>query len=228
MYSAVIGGQPKFYFNDCANDLWIREIVFPNKREGYFVEAGAADGIRGSSCYLLERYMGWRGLCIEPHSGFFRALKSNRQRSEVAMVCLADEPGWVDYAEASDTKGSSPFLSGVCDVLTSNKWQGDTVVEQARIIQKPAARLADLLHDFGAPPVIEYGAFDIEGSEYEALRSFPFDRYRFLALSVELDGSIAQPFAELLAQNGYRETKNPFNHDFPWERYWLHESIVDP
>lgn len=226
MQSIVIDGQPKFYCNECANDLWIREVVFPGKRDGYFVEAGAADGVRGSSCYLLERFMGWRGLCIEPHETFFRALKSNRPRSATAMVCLANEAGWVDYAEAAEIPGTSPFLSGVRDVLVSSKWQGERVVAQAEITRKRAARLGDLLRDVGAPPVIEYAAFDIEGSEYEALRSFPFDQYRFLALSAELDGSIAGPFAELLAANGYRETANPFNQKFPWERYWLHESVA--
>jgi hypothetical protein len=44
----------------------------------------------------------------------------------------------------------------------------------------------DLLRAHQAPNEIEYGAFDMEGSEFEALRSFPFGECRFLALSFEL------------------------------------------
>lgn len=225
--SLTVKGVPKLYLNECLNDLWIREIVFPDRRNGYFVEAGAADGISGSSCFLLERQLAWRGICIEPDEDFFTRLSKNRPGSICENVCLAAAGGPVDFVVASDTGGHSPFLNGVRTALEQNKWRGDEVVAGGTTVIKQAVTLEELLSKHGAPRVIEYGAFDIEGSEFEALRSFPFDRYRFLALSLELDGSIADNVTELLLGNGYREVKNPFNADFPWERYFLHSDLPE-
>jgi Methyltransferase FkbM domain len=220
--SLVVNGVPKVYSNECGNDLWIREVVFPGKKNGYFVEAGAADGIRGGSCFFLERQLGWRGICIEPHDVFFANLCRSRPNSIHANVCLARENGLVDFVIAPAEGDMSPFLSGVRDVLVRYKHGGKFVAASGVTVRKPASTLVELLRTHDAPHEIEYGAFDIEGSEFEALRDFPFDEYRFLALSFEMDGSIAEP----LSANGYVETRNPFNQDCAWEHYWLHQSIV--
>lgn len=221
----LVNGQPKLYTNECANDLWIRELVFPGKRGGYFVEAGAANGVSSSSCFFLERHMEWRGLCIEPHDEFFADLVHFRPNSVHENVCLASEAGWVEFAQPSARDGVSPFRSGVRRVLEESKWEGAEVVAKAALVRKPAAALADLLRKHHAPWVIDYGAFDIEGSEYEALRAFPFGEYRFLALSFELDPRAEVLLAKLLGSNGYRKTSNPLNRNCPWEHYWLHESV---
>ena len=53
------------------------------KRRGVFVEAGANDGIAQSNTYYLERYLGWRGLLIEPIPELFRRCVVNRPRCHV-------------------------------------------------------------------------------------------------------------------------------------------------
>ena len=39
---------------------------YNNKRDGYFIEIGASDGIKLSNTYLLESQYGWKGICVEP------------------------------------------------------------------------------------------------------------------------------------------------------------------
>jgi FkbM family methyltransferase len=225
LQALTLNGVSKLYLNESRNDLWAREIVFPERRDGYFVEAGAGNGIIGSSCYLLERNFGWRGICIEPHDQQFSQLVRNRPHSIHENVCLAAQNGRVEFAVASN--GMSPYLSGVRTPLADHKWQGDRVLANARMVIKEAATLGHLLRLHEAPRQIDYGAFDIEGSELEAMRGFPFDEYRFLALSFEVDRAIREPLSDLLRGHGYRRTANPFNTDCPWEHYWLHESIAD-
>jgi hypothetical protein len=77
-----------------------------------------------------------------------------------------------------------------------------------------------------APAIIDYAAFDIEGSELKVLEAFPFDRYIFKALSLECDGTIRKGIFNLLSSKGYKEVKNPFNKNKPWEMYWLHKSVL--
>lgn len=221
----MVNGVPKIYLNEPANDLWVREIVFPNRRNGYFIEAGAADGVRESSCFLLEKQLGWRGICIEANDQFFAKLTKSRPNSVHENVCLGNESGWVEFAVSSEKNGGNPFLSGVRQSLEERKEGGGEVLASASIVRKPAATLAELLRKHAAPKVIEYAAFDIEGNEFEALRSFPFEEYRILAMSFEVDAAVRQPLFALLERNGYREAVNPFNTKCPWESCWLHGSM---
>lgn len=53
------------------------------------------------------------------------------------------------------------------------------------IYQVETVSLADLLREHGAPEVIDFLSVDTEGSEYQILQAFPFDKYRFGFICVE-------------------------------------------
>jgi FkbM family methyltransferase len=212
------------YYNETNNDRWIVEYIFPGKRCGYFLEIGASDGKEASSCYVLEKEFEWTGICVEPSDYFFDQLVVNRANSICEQVCVSNKPGTVIFIEGSDYT-VSPYLSGIKSNLEEVKRQGKEVVQKGRAVEKEAITLEALLKKYHAPQVIDYAAFDIEGSELDVLEVFPFDEYQFLALSLECDGSIRLPISQLLQSHGYRQINNPFNRDKPWEIYWLHESI---
>ncbi|MDR2214600.1 MAG: hypothetical protein LBE59_02025, partial [Nevskiaceae bacterium] len=48
------------------------------KRNGYFVEFGATDGVNGSNSYLLEKSFGWQGIVAEPARCWHAQLRANR------------------------------------------------------------------------------------------------------------------------------------------------------
>jgi hypothetical protein len=65
------------YFNyHTWNDKWVVD-VFNKKRDGFFVEAGALNGILGSCTYVLESKLGWKGILVEPDPIIFQNLISN-------------------------------------------------------------------------------------------------------------------------------------------------------
>jgi hypothetical protein len=214
-------GAPRLYLNDAKNDVWIRECVFPGLRDGYFVEAGAGNGLNGSSCYILERELGWRGLCVEPNDSLFAKLKTYRPRSMHENVCLTATSRLVRFI-AGEQGSLDPHLSGIRENLLQYKHAGGQVVTRGREIAKRGTPLADLLRKHGAPSMIDYAALDLEGSELEVLSSFPFGEFHFRAISMECDGSMWSSVTQILEPAGYREVANPFNKDCPWERYWLH------
>ncbi len=212
------------YQNQTLNDRWIIESIFPGKRGGYFVEAGAANGKDASSCYLLEAHLGWTGICIEPNDFFFDELVKNRPNSHCEKVCLSDTPGQISYIQGKNEH--YPYLSGIKSNLENYKWGSEEILQMGKEVKKSAVPLVTLLDRHKAPPIIDYGAFDIEGSEFVVLRNFPFDRYRFLALSLEIDEWVWVMLLPILTSHGYVDVRNQYNSDMLYEKYCLHESIA--
>ena len=48
------------------------------KRDGYFVEFGATNGVSLSNTHLLEKRFGWKGILAEPARCWHAALEKNR------------------------------------------------------------------------------------------------------------------------------------------------------
>jgi FkbM family methyltransferase len=212
----------RYYNTPTHNDRWVVDL-FAGKRGGFFVEAGALDGIGGSCTYALERYLGWTGILVEPGLSF-PALRRNRRRSICEAVCLSNRPGLVTFVDAQESG-----YSGIKDVLLAEsarhlarwgkpreQWRQGAYGERT----VAAVTLHDLLIRHQAPPIIEYVALDLEGAEFQVLRDFPFDRYRILTLSIEGDAC-----HELLLARGYRATHNPYNQEAPWEHYYVHPDL---
>ena len=202
------------------NDRWIVEHVFLNEGSGrYFVEAGACNGIQASSCYVLEKYLNWRGICIEPNDDFFEELIINRPHSICVNQCLADHSDKVTYIQGDRTK-INPMLGGIKSNLVKYRHNHQEVIANGTEVIKQGISLADLFKQYNAPQVIDYLAMDIEGSELPVLATFPFEEYTILAISIEgIDCN------DLLVAKGYINVKNPFNTDQLYEQFFLHQSI---
>ena len=149
------------------NDRWAALSVFPGRRDGYFVELGAADGFRCSACQMLERWRGWRGICVEPNPAFYGDLKRNRPGSPCVRACVTGRTGTVRFLE--------------------DEWLSRVVGEsESRATQEvPSYSLADLLNEYDAPATVDYLVMDIEGCEKEVLSAYPFGQRQILAISTE-------------------------------------------
>ena len=76
----------KKFVSQKGQDRWIIQEVFKGKRDGYFVDLAASDGVKINNTVLLEKHFGWKGVCIEPNPGFFKRLKQNRKCDVVNHV----------------------------------------------------------------------------------------------------------------------------------------------
>lgn len=66
------------YYGQFELDKIIHQTFFKDKRNGFFVECGAFDGLTESTCKFFEESMGWTGLNIEPTPYGFERLIKNR------------------------------------------------------------------------------------------------------------------------------------------------------
>jgi len=202
--------------SDRGQDRWIIDEVFPQKTSGFFLELGAADGFSESNTYVLEKRYGWSGICIEPHPDLFDALVNRYKRSCTCVPFAVDsERGSVEFVLAGQTSG---LLTDESDNSPTKRPDLiDAARAQGRIKVVEALPLEELLGRYSAPEVIDYFSFDVEGLETRILRNFPFDRYTFLAITIE------RPTPELnalLFSHGYHFVRNSL-----YDTFYVHETL---
>ncbi len=169
-------------------------------RGGFFLDSGAANGVRGSNTLLLERDYGWNGICVEPNDAMYADLIAHR-RCLCYHCCLNDRDGEVEFLESGGVFGgmlqtySSSHLAFARRMIAQadpelrnpslHRLGHPLPADPQATVVKPGRTIRSILDASGAPPVIDYWSLDTEGSELALLQSFPFDAYRFRVLTVE-------------------------------------------
>ena len=188
------------YFSEIGQDKWVLERVFPAVGHGYFVDVGSSHGTIGSNSRALEE-RGWTGVCIDPFPIYMEG-RTCKMFKEVVF----SKPGLLMTFHAAGG------LGGVDDTL--GKW--NTTAAGAATVGVRTVTLDDILTRAGAPTFIHYISLDIEGAELEALRGFPFDRYRVGAWTIEHNREEPKrsQIVTLLREHGYGRVNEWHQDDF--------------
>lgn len=209
-------GYEPHSLSDRGQDKWVIEEIFNGKMGGFFLDLGAADGFSESNTYVLEKRYKWNGICIEPHPVLFDRLVNRYKRSCTVVSCAVDaERGSQEFVLAGQMSGlitedSDNSEKRRPELIGTARAQGRT-----RVVE--TLPLVDLLDRYEAPTQIDYFSFDVEGLETRILRNFNFDKYVFLALTIE------RPTPELndnLFRNGYHFVRNSL-----YDTFYIHESL---
>jgi FkbM family methyltransferase len=161
-------------------DLWVLEKT-NYKRNKYFVEFGATDGVLLSNTWLLEREFGWQGICAEPNQKYYKRLKKNRNCT-VSSACIGEKTGEkIEFIFADAYGGMSKHAHD--DMHKSKREVYHSASGGAAVLT--TISLHDFLLKHNAPKTIDYLSIDTEGSEFEILKNFPFDKWNIRLITVE-------------------------------------------
>jgi hypothetical protein len=180
---------------------------------GWFVEAGAHDGVGDSQTLRLEQ-AGWQGLCVEPSSAFSGLVTSRRCKAD--HRCLAAHNGPVVFREM---RGEAVELSGISGYF-SDGWDRVSRPYDEKLID--GLTLTTMLATHEAPASIAFLCLDTEGSELGILASHDFSRFNFLTMAVEHNGVAdrREDLMSLFAWTGHR-----LWHDDGTNLFLKHESV---
>lgn len=177
-------------------DLFVlSELNF--KKNGFFVEFGATNGIDLSNTYLLEKEFGWKGVLAEPARCWHKRLTSNRSAA-IETKCVWSTSG-------SILKFNEVVLGELSTInsFSSTDFHRETR-KAGRTYDVETISLNDLLAKHNAPQLVDYLSIDTEGSEFEILSSFDFSRHCFSVITCEHNYTpVRQEICSLLARNGY-------------------------
>jgi FkbM family methyltransferase len=171
-----------------------------DKRDGYFVEVGAADGIR-SNTLMLEEELGWHGVLVEPYAYWHEALRKNRPNALISTMAVYNEEAAGEPMDFLATE-HEPELATL-KISNTDKWKG--IRANSPVVQVRTISLLELLEHYDAPPLFDYLSIDTEGSELEILKTAGFGIYKPKVITVEHnhDETKRQALFELLTSRGY-------------------------
>ncbi|HVW19440.1 MAG TPA: FkbM family methyltransferase [Solirubrobacteraceae bacterium] len=183
---------------------------------GFFVEAGANDGINLSNTYFLERLRGWTGLLVEGIPDLARACAGHRPRSRVVQCALVGpelDGGTVrmHYSNLqSIVDGALPYEH----VEAGAASQG----EAPYAVDVPARTLSSVLDD-DPPARFDLLVLDVEGYEPHVLRGLDLDRHGpDFALIEVLDPGAGRAAIDAVLGDRYAEVDRLGPHDVLFQR----------
>ncbi len=172
--------------------------------EGFFVEAGANDGVNFSNTYYLEKARSWTGVLVEGIPELYRACVRHRPRSRVFNCALVPpelegEGVTMHYSNLqSVVSGALPYEH----VEAGLRSQGEETYD----VTVPGRTLSSVLDEV-RPPRFDLLVLDVEGYEADVLGGLDIARHtpRF-ALVEALDRAAAAAVEEALG-GSYEEAE---------------------
>ena len=167
------------YRSQNGEDRWL-DAHFSGKREGFFVEVGAYDGVNLSNTYHFEQ-SGWTGILVEPDPEMAERCRRERPRSRT-FECAAGGPGSngeisffrVAGGEAYSTTSLTPAHRERLDRL-GLRWH------EVRV----AVRTLDSILEEASPARVDFVSIDVEGGEMAVLSGFDIRRWKPAVVIVE-------------------------------------------
>lgn len=179
------------------------------KRNGYFVELEANDGVHQSNTYKLQRQFGLTALLIEPRPRRFAECVANRAFGNRPKVrCAACLP--FDLRDRFVEIEDADLMSVAKGFAMADQQAVEHADHGRRFLADPALRyscgalprtLASLLDEVKAPLGLDLLCLDVEGNELAVLRGLDLQRYQPKWILVETRGP---EIAEYLSGFGYQ------------------------
>jgi FkbM family methyltransferase len=172
------------FTSQVGQDFWVCGF-FNYKKNGFFLDVGAHNGLYLSNTLYLEKELGWKGICVEAGNAPYSELIKNRT-CDCVHAFVSDKNEIIDFKEMQ---------------------YGD--LKRDNSLQKIQSITLDMLLPLcDTPKVIDYISIDTEGFDYKVLCGFPFDKYEGILWTIEHNlyfGSSVQKdnIMGIMYKNGY-------------------------
>ncbi|MDR3646385.1 MAG: FkbM family methyltransferase [Candidatus Babeliales bacterium] len=193
------------FFSQFGQDRYVFEH-FKNKKNGIFIEMGGSDGITNSNTYFFEKYLNWKGICIEPVEYLFKQLIKNRK--SINLNCAVWKiDGYASFIETQLPGEKNLGWSGLIDTYDQrhkdelvNFWQKihNCIVKETKIYCRQFNNICkeyEISH-------IDFLSIDTEGSELDIIKTIDFEKILIDIITVE-DNFNDTSITEFLKTKGF-------------------------
>ena len=211
----IILNEKSYSLNDNLGkpiDIKLDEL-FKNKKNGFYIELGAFDGLSQSNSAFFEFNRNWTGMLIEPSVKSYELCKLNRPNSYVVNKCCVSN-NYNDSTIKGDFNGCT--MSSVDGKRMNN-------TEDSKLIEVPATTLEKILDIYFTSNEykhIDFLSLDTEGYEYEILKGLNFNKYSPSYLLIEIYKKDFELIVNYLNNYGYKIHSNFTNYNLNTNPGW--------
>ena len=169
------------------NELDLKLKPYLDFEKGFFIEAGANNGLDQSNSRYFEQYRKWKGLLIEPIPELAAQCRKNRPKCQVENCALVP----FDYQDPQVTMQYCNLMSLVRGAMKTEAEESSHVQKgcavqkiQSYELKVPARTLASVLEQHNVKHV-DFFSLDVEGYELQVLQGLDFSRQRPTWILVE-------------------------------------------
>lgn len=173
------------------------------KRNGFFVDVGAHNGIDWSNSLLLESVFDWSGIAIEGNPDIFNNLVINRKCECINAVINNDVTKQLFWSITGGASGLGGLESGFKNnheerISHELNVHSDSICKKIEVIPRT---LTEILSERNIPN-IDYLSIDVEGNELGVIKSLDFNKITCTLISAESNDRVS--VSNYLAQFGYK------------------------
>jgi len=186
-------------------------------RNGFFIEAGANNGLWQSNTYYLEEILGWNGLLVEPNPTSFQQCQIHRSSSNNLLIhsALVDLEYEKEYIEGyfSETDYENTLMAQVGDaaILDHQKKRWG----EKELLKVPATSLSNILDENNIEK-IDFFSLDVEGYELKVLNGINIKKHRPTYVCVEVwdNYPTRDEVLDFFPKNGYNLVEKMTKQDY--------------
>jgi len=146
--------------------------LLSGRRNGFFIECGAAEGEAMSNTLFFEVQRNWTGILIEVHPSLFRLLMKKYRRVYAINTCLSNT-----LQPMTATLQIAGFRSGIVTINPNDSNVKRTIVVKCFPLNVIMTAL-NVSH-------VDYLSLDVEGPEIDILRTIDWTRLHIDVIAVE-------------------------------------------
>lgn len=166
----------KFYGQQLLDKYLFESLFIDKKSPGFFIEAGAYDGVTESTCKFFEETFGWSGINIEPDPIHYSRLINNRPNSINLNIGLGSPKNTekilpfiaVEHPPGKHAVDKRFLGHGSCNLsIEHSKWlldNGYTLVNESILIKS----INSIIQEHSVSN-IDLFVLDVEGYELEVI-----------------------------------------------------------
>ena len=158
-------------------DWFLEHRIFKGYKHGFYVDVGAHDGQSINNTLYFEKNNHWTGINIEPIKSVFDKLVVNRPTNINLNCAVCNSDGETEFL---CNTGYTEMISGIKNnfdprhlqrLERENHQKGSTT----ELITVTTKRLETIFDEYDVSH-INYLSVDVEGSEFEVIKSINFDK----------------------------------------------------
>jgi len=158
------------FYSQWGQDEFVVSIL-NGKRNGYFVDIGAYDGITISNTYYLEKELDWKGLCVEANPHTYNSMTECRNTE-----CI-------NIAVAPYKKEVEILLNGWSSAINDSFTSSEILKQNFESVKVNAITINELFERYNVPSEFDYLTIDIEGGERNVLENATcFADFKYIAI----------------------------------------------